>query len=164
MRTTRRKRQQGGLEAQEMARKIRRVKLLLHARRGVMETEELLATARLVFPLSRRTLQAAPAVEGVREGNTTYSSNACIRTTASLYGAVLGRSRRHSFETDGVRRQDSKQSYPTCTLSMFDSFRPSSTQSRRLTAKWCPIGTTRFAWSEAVICFGRRGLSKRWKQ
>eukprot|EP00903_Cladosiphon_okamuranus_P020580 g18891.t1 len=39
------------LEAKELARKVRRGKLLLHARRGVMEAEELLVTGRLVFPL-----------------------------------------------------------------------------------------------------------------
>ena len=41
----------GDCEAKEMARKVRRGKLLQNARRGVMEAEELLATGRLVFPL-----------------------------------------------------------------------------------------------------------------
>lgn len=45
------KEEEGDWEAKESARRVRRGKLILHARRGVMEAEELLATGRLVFPL-----------------------------------------------------------------------------------------------------------------
>ncbi|CAN0021537.1 unnamed protein product, partial [Ectocarpus fasciculatus] len=41
-------------EEKEAARTLRRGKLLLHARRGVMEAEELLTTGKLTFPLKRR--------------------------------------------------------------------------------------------------------------
>lgn len=80
--------EEGEWEAKEVARKVRRGKLLLHARRGVMEAEELLATGKLVFPLRPKYVEELLRLK-VRKANDQRC--VCVIMAETRVHVVLGR-------------------------------------------------------------------------